>query len=175
MHLQRHFYPYTWISDETRKAFLTHPCPSLDYVKKTLIDDTNLELGTQKLANVPINFFGSNKTTLKRLSHKKKILPCPHVLNSNGVWYSLFWLEGPKNHQNWKDSLKICPLAPRGVPQLGLRGAMGLRGLMAPPLEVCAAPLEAPRRHSEGKSLTEEGKKRLGTAGLRPQVRAQGE
>ena len=44
-----------------------------------------------------------------------------------------------------------------------------------PPLEVCAAPLEAPGRHSEGKSLTEEGKKRLGTAGLRPQVRAQGE
>ena len=44
-----------------------------------------------------------------------------------------------------------------------------------PPFEVCAAPLEAPLRHSEGKSLTEEGKKRLGTAGLRPQVRAQGE
>ena len=26
----------------------------------------------------------------------------PHILDSNGVWYSLFWLEGPKNHQNLK-------------------------------------------------------------------------
>ena len=57
MHLQRHFYHYTWIFIKTRKDFLSDPCPSLDYIIKTLIDvaltvdDTNSELGTQKLAH----------------------------------------------------------------------------------------------------------------------------
>ena len=26
--------------------------------------------------------------------------PKSHILDSNGVWYSLFWSEGPKNHLN---------------------------------------------------------------------------
>ena len=116
MHLQRHFYHYTWIFIKTRKDFLSDPCPSLDYIIKTLIDvaltvdDTNSELGTQKLAPVTLFliFLGPTKQ-LKRIAPQKLFCLNLNLLYRNGVWYSLFWSEGPKNHQNrrknWSQSL----------------------------------------------------------------------
>ena len=35
-----------------------------------------------------------------------------HILDSNGVWYSSFWSEGPKNHRNLK--ILVSKFVPRG-------------------------------------------------------------
>ena len=40
---------------------------------------------------------------LKGSSTKKNLLPKSLILDINGVWYSSFWSEGPKNHLNLKD------------------------------------------------------------------------
>ena len=141
MHLQRHFYHYTWIFIKTRKDFLSDPCPSLDYIIKTLIDvaltvdDTNSELGTQKLAPVTLFliFLGPTKQ-LKRIAPQKLFCLNLNLLDSNGVWYSSFWSEGPKNHQN-------------------------RRKKMVSKFAVCAAPFEVPwcrSSRSEGKTLRQE-------------------
>ena len=37
----------------------------------------------------------------------------PHILDSNGVWYSPFWLEGPKNHPNLK--ILVSKFVPRDL------------------------------------------------------------
>ena len=92
----------------------------------------------------------------------------PHILDSNGVWYSPFWLEGPKNHPNLKILVsKFVPWDLKGHRTSDLEGqrhgtsrgstfrtsrggAMGPQsprcavpwGPMGPPLEVwSAAPL----------------------------------
>ena len=36
----------------------------------------------------------------------------PHILDSNGVWYSSFWLEGPKNQRNLE--ILVSKFVPRG-------------------------------------------------------------
>ena len=46
--------------------------------------------------------------------------PKPHILESNGVWYSLFRSEGPKDHLNLKILvLEFVPLGLRGAPVPG--------------------------------------------------------
>ena len=62
---------------------------------------------------------------LKGIVPQKKIVsPKPHILDSNGVWYSSFWWEVPKIHINLKIWVsKFVPQGPRGVPHLGLQGA----------------------------------------------------
>ena len=37
---------------------------------------------------------------MKGIPHQKNQWVKSHILDSNGVWYSLFWSEGPQNHQN---------------------------------------------------------------------------
>ena len=99
---------------------------------------------------------------------KKILSPKPHILDSNGAWYSSFWWEVPKNHINLKILVsKFVPQGPRGVPHLGPRGAAlwDLKGcpdsrsvrrplrshgaapeVHALPLEVLASPLKVPWR-----------------------------
>merc|ERR1711923_606317 len=76
---------------------------------------------------------------------KNFLSPKSHILDSNGVWYSSFWSEGPKNHRNLK--ILVSKFVPRGfearrtwgfearrdgVSRRGAgvsrRGAMGFRG-----------------------------------------------
>ena len=56
----------------------------------------------------------SDKTDLEDLL--KGILYClllkSHILDSNVVWYSSFWSEGPKNHRNLK--ILVLNFVPRG-------------------------------------------------------------
>ena len=74
--------------------------------------------------------------------HTSIFSPKLHILDSNGVWYSFFWSEGPKKHLNF--GLKVCPQGPQGAAQCtavgaahGPRGAaQGFPGPIAPPLEV---------------------------------------
>ena len=47
---------------------------------------------------------------LKGSYHKRFSIAKPHILESNGVWYTSFWLEGPKNH------LKLKILVSKFVP-----------------------------------------------------------
>ena len=49
----------------------------------------------------------------KGILHQKNFLsPKSHILDSNGVWYSSFWSEGPKNHRNLK--ILVSNFVPRG-------------------------------------------------------------
>ena len=44
----------------------------------------------------------------------------PHILDSNEVWFSSFWSEGPKNHLTLNILVSnFVPLGPRGVLHLG--------------------------------------------------------
>ena len=43
-----------------------------------------------------------------------------HILDSNGVWYSSFWSEGPKNHRNLK--ILVSKFVPRGFEARRTRG-----------------------------------------------------
>merc|ERR1711923_365383 len=43
---------------------------------------------------------------------KNFLSPKSHILDSNGVWYSSFWSEGPKNHRNLK--ILVSKFVPRG-------------------------------------------------------------
>ena len=43
---------------------------------------------------------------------KNFLLPKSHILDNNGVWYSSFWSEGPKNHRNLK--ILVSNFVPRG-------------------------------------------------------------
>merc|ERR1711911_191172 len=95
---------------------------------------------------------------LKGSSTKNFLSPKSHILDSNGVWYSSFWSEGPKNHRNLK--ILVSNFVPRGlrrgeVPSdyQGPRGTApndkslksfisgaAPRNPMAPPLETPGAP-----------------------------------
>ena len=69
---------------------------------------------------------------------KNFLSPKSHILDSNGVWYSSFWLEGPKNHRNLKNL--VSNFVPRGFEArrtwgfeaqrdgVWRGGAMGFRG-----------------------------------------------
>ena len=51
--------------------------------------------------------------TIKGILHQTKILlPKSHILGCNGVWYSSFWSEEPKNHRNLK--ILVSKFVPRG-------------------------------------------------------------
>merc|ERR1712012_1414396 len=76
---------------------------------------------------------------LKGILHKKNFLsPKSHILDSNGVWYSSFWSEGPKNHRDLK--ILVSNFVPRGFEArrtwgfegrrhgVSRGGAMGFRG-----------------------------------------------
>ena len=60
----------------------------------------------------------------------KILLPKPHILDSNGLWYSTFWSEGPKNHRNLK--ILVSYFVPRGFEAqrdgVWRGGAMGFGG-----------------------------------------------
>ena len=64
---------------------------------------------------------------------QKNLSPKPHILDSNGVWYSSFWLEVPKSHINLK--ILVSKIVP---PRTSRGGAMGPIGVS---LKVCALPL----------------------------------
>ena len=49
---------------------------------------------------------------LKGSSTKNFLSPKSHILDSNGVWYSSFWSEGPKIHRNLK--ILVSKFVPRG-------------------------------------------------------------
>ena len=54
---------------------------------------------------------------------KNFLSPKSHILDSNGVWYSSFWLEGPKNHLNLKILvLKFFPRDLKGQRILDFQG-----------------------------------------------------
>merc|ERR1711911_468763 len=82
---------------------------------------------------------------LKGSSTKNFLSPKSHILDSNGVWYSSFWSEGPKNHRKLK--ILVSKFVPsgfearrtwgfearrhgvsRGGAGVSRRGAMGFRG-----------------------------------------------
>ena len=56
---------------------------------------------------------GKSKARLLKGSSTKNFLSAKsHILGSNGVWYSSFWSEGPKNHRNLK--IVVSNFVPRG-------------------------------------------------------------
>ena len=60
---------------------------------------------------------------LKGSSTKKIPSPKSHILDSNGVWYSPVWSEGPKNHLNLKVWSQIL-LSRGAAPKTSREGAM---------------------------------------------------
>ena len=108
--------PIRWIS-----------CPKLDILASNHHNHAKLSWVFEHFHL--LKFISGNGTPTKEI-----VCPIPHILDSNGVWYSSFWSEGPKNllnmtKENWSAALwNLCasPGGPRcAAPQIPV-----------PPLEV---------------------------------------
>ena len=108
--------PIRWIS-----------CPKLDILASNHHNHAKLSWVFEHFHL--LKFISGNGTPTKEI-----VSPIPHTLDSNGVWYSSFWSEGPKTllnmtKENWSAALwNLCasPGGPRcAAPQIPV-----------PPLEV---------------------------------------
>ena len=64
--------------------------------------------------------------SIKGILRQKNILPKSHNSDSNGVRYTSFWSEGPKNHLNWK--ILVSKFVPGDLTSRTLRGRRGFEG-----------------------------------------------